>query len=415
MTAPIMNVRPFLWIVALLFCNLFSVQTARAGSFSYGIDAVASGKGPCTCKTFEAKRIGLITNASALTSKGEPSWQVFVRRGMDLRFIMAPEHGFSVDREAGVKVGHSSLADTLKVYSLYGASRKPDPALLKGVDLLVFDLQDVGTRCYTYISTMKLAMEACSEAGIAFVVMDRPNPVAPLPVGGFMLEPAYESFVGAAELPFLHGMTTGEIALWLKKRAFPQLKLRVVKMTGYSRNRFADELSGFRFIAPSPNIRDMETAIIYPATVMLEGTDVSEGRGTEAPFRTFGAPFIDAVALKAELDRYHLPGIAIAAVEFTPASGKFAGQRCSGIRLTLTDRRAFEPFKTSTAILLSLQKLYPTRLGLADHASFFDKLAGTSAYRLMIQGQRPIAEILDAAGAPVRVFERSSPDRFLYP
>ncbi len=409
------TMKPLLRIISFLLLFLSQGQLLRAEEFRYGIDMIASGKGRCNCKIMKNKRVGLITNAASLSREGEPSWQALVRRKIDLRFVMAPEHGFSLKGAAGVRVGETVIADSIRVYSLYGASKSPAPELMKQIDVLAFDLQDVGTRCYTYISTMKLAMEACDKAGITFVVFDRPNPVAPLPAGGFMLEPAKASFVGAAELPFLHGMTVGEIALWLQKTRFPRLDLRVVRMRGYSHRKFADELDGFRFVAPSPNIRDLDTAILYPATVMLEATDVSEGRGTVAPFALFGAPFIDAAALKAELDRFALTGVEIRTAEFTPSESKYAGQSCRGIRLRVIDRAAFDPFRTSTAILLSLQKLYPGKLGLSGNADFFDRLAGTSRYRVMLQKHSPIKEILEAARAPVQAFEEAWPDRFLYP
>ena len=397
-------------LVSLLFLFCFA-RPLHAEEFRYGLDRLDAGR----CTELKGKRVGLITNAAAISSSGEPGYRVLQRRGIDLKFLMAPEHGFSLDSEAGKKVGNSSIAGKLKVYSLYGASRKPDVALLNRIDVLVFDLQDAGVRCYTYISTMKLAMEACRDAGITFMVLDRPNPVSPIPAGGFMLEPSFESFVGAAEIPFLHGMTTGEIAVWLQKRLYPKLSLKVVQMQGYSHGKFADELPGFRFRPPSPNIRDFETLLLYPATVMLEATPVSEGRGTDAPFRTFGAPFIDARRLKHEIDRYHLPGLDLQEVAFTPGSSKFAGTECHGLLLTVTDRRRFDPFRSATAILLSLQKLYPEKIGLNSNATFFDQLAGTSEYRIMILKQRPIAEILDAARGPVQAFEAASSDRFLYP
>ena len=384
---------------------------AKADAFRYGLNVLEESG----CSQLHGKRVGLITNAAAVSRSGEPGYRVFLQNGVDLKFLMAPEHGFSLDHEAGQTVGNGGVGDTLKIYSLYGASKKPDPALLKTIDVLIFDLQDAGVRCYTYISTMKLAMEACNEAGVTFMVLDRPNPVAPLPASGFVLEPRFESFVGAAELPFLHGMSVGEIAEWLKKRYYRGLSLQVVRMQGYRRDRFADELLGFQFRPPSPNLRDVNTLLLYPATVMLEGTDVSEGRGTDAPFRVFGAPFIDSAALVEELEQYRLPGVEFHPTAFTPSRGKFSGVECHGIRLKVTDRKRFDPFLTSTAILLSLQKLWPEETGLYRHAAFFDQLAGTSRYRLMIQQQRPIGEILDAARGQLRAFDAASPDRFLYP
>jgi uncharacterized protein YbbC (DUF1343 family) len=390
---------------------VLAAPIAWGAEFRYGLDVLDASE----CSQLQGKRVGLITNAAAVSRSGEPGYRMLLRHGVDLKFLMAPEHGFSLDREAGQTVGDGGIADTLKIYSLYGASKKPDAALLQTIDVLAFDLQDAGVRCYTYISTMKLAMEACREAGITFMVLDRPNPLAPLPASGFVLEPRFESFVGAAELPFIHGMSVGEIAGWLKNRQYPGLSMKVVRMQGYRRDRFADELRGFRFRPPSPSLRDVNTLLLYPATVMLEGTDVSEGRGTDAPFRLFGAPFIDSSALVEELEQYRLPGVEFHQTSFTPSRSKFTGVECHAVRLKVTDRRRFDPFMTSTAILLSLQKLWPEETGLHRHAPFFDQLAGTDRYRLMIQQQRPIGEILDAARGQLRAFDAASPDRFLYP
>jgi uncharacterized protein YbbC (DUF1343 family) len=396
--------------IALVIFTLFIPLRLDAAEFRYGLDVLDSDG----FRMLAGKRVGLIANAASVGTSGEPGYRLMLRHGIRLKFLMAPEHGFSIDREAGQMVGDTSVTGSFPVYSLYGASKKPDPLLLISIDVLIFDLQDVGTRCYTYISTMRLAMEACREAGIPFVVLDRPNPIAPVPASGFVLEPSEESFVGVAGLPFLHGMTAGEIARWLQKSRYPELSLNVVAMQGYNRHVFADQLSGFRFIAPSPNIRDLETALIYPATVLLEATDVSEGRGTDDPFRMFGAPFVDGVVLKGALDRYRLPGVEFQPALFTPASSKFTGRRCQGVRIRITDRNSFDPFRTSVAILLSLQKLYPGELGLGRHAPFFDQLAGTSRYRTMVMKQRPIGEIVEAARRSVQPFDADSSDRFLY-
>ncbi len=400
--------------VTLLLSLIFFCQVPASAEFRYGIDMIASGSGPCACKIMKGKRVGLITNEAAVSREGEPSWKALRRRGIDLRFVMAPEHGFSLAAPAGRKVGDTSIGDSLRVYSLYGDRKSPSPELLRQVDVLAFDLQDVGTRCYTYLSTMKLAMEACDKAGIGFVLFDRPDPVAPLGTGGFVLEPGNESFVGAAGLPMLHGMTLGEIAMWLQKSRYPNLSLQVVRMRDYDRKKFADEIDGFRFHAPSPNIVDLDTAIIYPATVMLEATDVSEGRGTAAPFHLIGAPFINAEALRSTLSLYALPGLEITAASFTPKDGKYAGRLCHGVRFRVTDRKVFDPFRTSTVLLVSLQKLYARQLGLDRHAAFFDQLAGTPKYRAMIVRQASIGEILRTAHASVSAFEASWPDRLLY-
>ncbi len=361
-------------------------------------------------------RVGLITNAASLSQKGEPDYLLMLRYGVKLKFLMAPEHGFSANIEAGKKVGSSMVSDTLPVVSLYGASKKPDIQQLRQIDLLVFDLQDVGTRCYTYISTMKSAMEACEEAAIPFMVLDRPNPVIPLHPQGFMLKPGYASFVGAVDIPFVHSMTVGEIALLLQERCFRKLDLRVIAMQGYGRWKFGDEYQGFSFRSPSPNIRSVETAILYPATVFLEATTVSEGRGTDSPFMQFGAPFIRSGELADALCKYHLAGVSFTPVVFQPSSGKFSKELCHGLKFSLSDRKAFSPFRTATALLLELQRLYPTEIGLDKRGDFFDQLTGTPLFREMIKKQLPLETIIEESRRQVEQFNRSTPSRYLlYP
>ncbi len=380
--------RFFPFIITSLIIALFLVpgsliqwERAEAGEqLLSGIDSLEV----TGCSDLKGLRVGLITNAAARTKSGEQGYRMMLRQGVLLRYLLSPEHGFALDVEAGEKAGGAVLSGSLPVHSLYGASRRPDPSLLREVDILVFDLQDVGVRCYTYISTMKYAMEACSEAGISFMVLDRPNPISPLGRGGFMLEPASTSFVGSLDVPFLHAMTVGEIALFIKKRYCPDLSLRVVKMSGWDRGRFGDQFSGYSFRSPSPNIRSVEGAILYPATVFLEATNVSEGRGTGHPFMQFGAPFIDGEQLALRLNLYALPGVRFKAVRFVPTSSKFKGEECRGVRLQVTDRDVFDPFMTASVILSLLHNRYPQEFGIDRHRTFFDRLAGTPRFREMI-------------------------------
>jgi uncharacterized protein YbbC (DUF1343 family) len=399
-----------------LFCvcvfaviSLFALPLS-AEPLLYGIDRLeASG-----FQELSGLRVGLITNAAGINRRGEANYALMLRKGVRLKYLMAPEHGFSADIEAGKQVGGTVVSDSLPVFSLYGASKKPAMEQLKAIDILVIDLQDVGTRCYTYISTMKNAMEACEEAGIAFMVLDRPNPVMPLQAEGFMLEPGYNSFVGAVNIPFIHAMTVGEIAQLVKMQCCKKLDLRVITMQGYRRDRFADEYEGFSFKSPSPNIRSVDTAIVYPATVFLEATTVSEGRGSDAPFMQFGAPFINSKELADALRRYRLPGVCFDRLSFQPRSGKFSGERCNGIMLKLTDRRTFSPFRTATAILLELQRLYPDRIGLDLHGDFFDKLAGTPLLREMIRKQMPLEAVIDASRRQIELFNSTTSLPLLY-
>jgi uncharacterized protein YbbC (DUF1343 family) len=398
--------------VALLLMLSWRTPAASAEEFQCGIDQLDATE----CQELAGLRVALVSNAMSLSKTGESSYALLLRHGIKLKFLLAPEHGFLADIEAGKKVGRSVVSYTIPVFSLYGASKKPDIQQLRQIDLLLFDLQDIGTRCYTYISTMKLAMEACEQAGIAFMVLDRPNPIAPLSQSGFMVTPGYESFVGAVNIPFVHSMTVGEIALLLQKQCYKKLDLRVVPMKGYRRNRFADEHMGFTFRTPSPNIKSIATAIVYPATVFLEATAVSEGRGTDAPFMQFGAPFIQSDELLDALRKYNLPGVSFVPVLFTPSSSKFSGERCYGLKITVTNRRSFDPLRMATALLLELQRLYPEKTGLNKKGDFFDKLAGTPLFREMITQQSPIDVIMEESFRQVELFQRTtSANFFIYP
>ncbi|MEI6846530.1 MAG: DUF1343 domain-containing protein [Chlorobiaceae bacterium] len=392
-----------------VFCLLVTLPI-RADTLLCGIDRLEESG----FQELSGLRVGLITNASGLTRNGNANYAVMRQSGVKLQFLMAPEHGFSIDIEAGQKVGSTVVADTLHVYSLYGVSKKPDISQLKMIDVLVFDLQDIGTRCYTYITTMKNAMEACQEAGITFMVLDRPNPVIPLHPEGFMLTPGYESFVGAVNIPFIHSMTVGEIALFLKEQQYKKLDLRVIQMQGYRRDQFIDEYPGFRFVTPSPNIKNVITTLLYPALVFLEATTVSEGRGTEVPFMQFGAPFINSSEVAQALKRLMLQGVIFHPVTFRPLSGKFRDKNCHGLALSITDRKTFSPFRTAAAILLTLQRFYPDKIGLEKNGEFFDKLAGTSRFRKMISIQMPLDAIMEESRKQVEQFERSTSIKRLY-
>ncbi|NTV61615.1 MAG: DUF1343 domain-containing protein [Chlorobiaceae bacterium] len=360
-------------------------------------------------------KVGLITNRAGVNRNGEADYAVMLKNGVKLQFLMAPEHGFSADIDAGRSVGNTTVEGRLPVYSLYGESKKPDERLLGSIDILLFDLQDVGARCYTYITTMKNAMEACEKRGTAFMVLDRPNPVIPIPAEGFMLIPGYGSFVGAVDVPFVHALTVGEIALLLKTRFYGRLDLRVVAMQGYRRDRFADEYPDFMFVSPSPNINNVDTAVLYPSLVFLEGTTVSEGRGTEFPFRQFGAPFIRSSELARELFSHRLPGVTVDTISFRPSTGKFRGELCHGLKLFVTERRAFSPFRTASAILLSLQKLYPGLLGLEKEGAFFDRIAGTPRFREMILQQASVGKIMEESALQTGQFKKSPALKMLYP
>lgn len=299
----------------------------------------------------KAKRVGLITNHTGVAADGVATIDLLHQsEGVELVRLFCPEHGLRGTAENGIKVEDGKDPKTgLPVVSLYGESRKPTAEHLAGLDVLVFDIQDIGARFYTYIATMGLAMEAAAEAGIGFVVLDRPNPIGghrvegPLPGGEL-------SFVCPHDLPIRHGMTVGELAqMFRAERGLDQLDLKVVKMDGYRREMWFDD-TGVPWHAPSPNIPDLDSAIVYPGIGMLEFLNVSVGRGTEAPFRTVGAPFINGAALAAELVAAELKGVEFLAIDFVPSKSKFVGEQCSGVRIRVTNRDRCQPLEIASAI-----------------------------------------------------------------
>ncbi|MDX2128998.1 MAG: DUF1343 domain-containing protein [Chloroherpetonaceae bacterium] len=332
-----------------------------------------------------ALRFGLITNHTGIDSKGIPNYERLKAAGVNLTAIFAPEHGFSGNLEAGAKVKDSTLG-TLSIYSLYGKTRKPTPIMMAEIDVLIFDIFDIGTRTYTYISTLALAIEAAAEAKKPLLVFDRPNPIAPIPAQGPQLEPELRSFVGRVTVPFVHARTVGEIAKVIQQTEFPKAKLTVVPMKGYDKTKFYDEM-GLPFIPPSPNITTLETALIYPATVLIEGTNISEGRGTLWPFEQIGAPKLDAAVLKRKLLDSKISGVVIDTVSFTPRviagkaeSPKYRDTMCTGVRFSITDRKAYKPFDLALKLLKALKSTYPA-FSFPDSGKFFDRLAGTKKIR----------------------------------
>src|SRR5688572_22776469 len=319
------------------------------------------------------KRVGLITNPTGVDRALRSIIERFrADPEVSLVALYGPEHGVRGNAQAGEYVPyHFDEQFKLPVFSLYGESQKP-PAdmltnidwymrsydmqptgktvrgdMLRAIDVLVFDIQDVGTRVYTYVATMAYAMQAAAEAGIPFLVLDRPNPIGGLAMEGPILEyPAQRSFIGLYPVPLRHGMTAGELARLFNARFLPRAaELTVVPMEGWKRQAWFDDTQ-FPWVIPSPNMPTLDTATVYPGQVMLEGTNVSEGRGTTKPFELFGAPWIDGYVLARELNARKCAGVAFREAWFTPTFSKSAGQRCGGCQLHVTDRAAFQPIAT---------------------------------------------------------------------
>ncbi len=289
------------------------------------------------------RRAGLISHPAAVTADLTPSVIALRRAGVDLVALFGMEHGFAGAAPDGAAVGHAADRESgLAVYSLYGADLEPTPAMLAGIDVLVYDVQDVGARYYTFISTLFHALRACGRAGIPLLVLDRPNPLGGLAIEGPSIEPGYTSFVGIAPMPIRHGLTPGEMALYLNATYHLMADLQVIAMEGWEREMWFDQ-TGLPWVPTSPGIPHLSTATVYPGTCLLEGTTLSEGRGTALPFELAGAPWLDPYRLADDLNGLNLPGVRFRPAYFEPATSKHAGRRCAGVQIHVTARDDLQP------------------------------------------------------------------------
>jgi uncharacterized protein YbbC (DUF1343 family) len=302
------------------------------------------------------KRIGILCHASSITKEFEHISDLFFRRkDCKLVALFGPQHGIHGQTQDNMIEWQSTkhpLSD-IPLYSLYGMHRKPTPEMLNGVDVFLIDLQDVGARLYTYIWTVKLCMEACMEAGIPVWLLDRPNPIGRLPFDGPVLKKKYFTFVGGASIPLCHRMTIGEMALWIKEKYYECCDLNVIMMKNWKRSSLFSD-TGLPWVLPSPNIPTLQTAMVYPGTVLIEALNLSEGRGTTIPFELFGAPFINAEKLKKNLDERHIAGCVFRPHDFIPTFHKFCGELCHGMQIHITDIDHFKPVATAIEIFDSI-------------------------------------------------------------
>ncbi|HSD27518.1 MAG TPA: DUF1343 domain-containing protein [Vicinamibacteria bacterium] len=338
-------------------------------------------------------RVGLVVNPSSITPHLEhASVALSGRRGLRVTALFGPEHGIAADAQDLVEVGHSRDRETgLPVWSLYGETRVPTPRMLAEVDAMVFDVQDVGSRYYTFVYTMLHVMEACAREAKRVVVLDRPNPIGGESVDGNVLDPAYRSFVGMHPLAVRHAMTAGELALMFREELALDVDLHVVPMKGW-RRAMAYEDTGLPWVLPSPNIPTVDTAFVYPGGGLVEGTNLSEGRGTTRPFELVGAPWLDGPALARALEKEHLPGVGFRAAAFTPTFQKHAGALCHGVQVHVCDRRRFPAFLTYLLLIQHARRQDPGRFAWRDppyeyeHVRLpIDILCGTDRVRRAIE------------------------------
>ncbi len=311
-------------------------------------------------KHLQGAQIGLLVHPASMDSRFRHASDILLRsKKFRVKAFFGPQHGIKGETQDNMIEweGYLDHKTGMRVFSLYGKTRKPDPRMLKGMDVMVIDLQDTGARFYTFIWTLALAMQTCRELGKTMVVLDRPNPIGGHIVEGPVLRPEYASFVGLHRLPVRHGMTIGEIALYLQDVFYPDLRLHVVPMKGWRRAMWFDD-TGLPWIPPSPNMPTIETSTVYPGICLLEGTNLSEGRGTTRPFEIFGAPFIDPADLVKQLGEFRLPGAVFRPLYFMPTFQKYAGKLCGGAQIHVINREKYKPFKTAVAILKAVHDLY---------------------------------------------------------
>ncbi|MBN8210444.1 DUF1343 domain-containing protein [Bacillus sp. NTK071] len=367
----------------------------------------------------EGKSVGLITNPTGVDQNLTSIVDLLHNDpDVDLKALYGPEHGVRGSAQAGEYVEYYIDEETgLPVYSLYGSTKKPTPEMLEGIDVLLFDIQDVGTRFYTYIYTMAYAMEAAKENDIEFIVLDRPNPLGGEAVEGPVLDDEYSSFVGKYEIPLRHGMTVGELAMLFNKEFEIGADLTVVEMDKWKRDMYYDDTPP-EWVLPSPNMPTLDTALVYPGAALIEGTNVSEGRGTTKPFELIGAPFINSTELAKELNRLELPGVDFRAASFTPSFSKHAGKLTHGVQLHVTDKEAYKPVKTGLSLVKTIHDLYPNdfefRAENSAGVSFFDLLVGNGWIRQAIEDGKSVEEMEQQWQDDLTDFNEVREDYLLY-
>jgi uncharacterized protein YbbC (DUF1343 family) len=394
-------------LMSCVTCNVISAATnpsqqkrhakkspTRAGRVQTGLDVLESQK----FAALRGKHVGIITNHTGLDTQGKSTIELLAHApGVQVVAIFSPEHGLGGQLDERL----SSATDPstgLQVFSLYGETLRPTDEMLKGVDTLVFDIQDAGVRFYTYTVTMAYAMEEAAKRNIAFYVLDRPNPIGGEIVEGPILDADKTNFVGYFPIPVRYGLTIGELAQFFNSENHINADLHVIPMKNWHRNYFF-ESTGIRWIPPSPNLRTMKGAILYPGLEILLNAGVSVGRGTETPFEEFGAPWMDGETVASTLNAKHLSGLKFVSQPFIPVSGLYAGRRCGGVAIRIGDRAAVRAMTMGLEIALLLEKLYPQNFDasktivLLGNADTVQKLSdGTSAAEIVAGWQSSLAD-----------------------
>lgn len=364
------------------------------------------------------KKVGLVTNLTGLNHELESTIDLlYKQKDIELVALYGPEHGIRGDAKAGEEVGSSiDELTALPVHSLYGETRKPTKEMLDDIDVLIFDLQDIGSRYYTYIYTLAYVMEACEEYGKELIVLDRPNPITGVITEGNLVEKEFSSFVGMFPIPNRHGLTIGELALLYQNEFELNCKLTVIPMENWERTLYYDD-TDFVWVPPSPNTTTIDMTILYAGTCLFEGTNLSEGRGTSYPFEIMGAPFINGIELAKNFNKKMLPGVIARPTSFKPSYQKYKNELCSGVQLHITERSKIKPLKSAIYLLMIVQDMYPEQFefrSVADGSrGFFDLLAGTDKLRKQIVAG-DTTEFFAESEIQLQEFKKMSQKYYLY-
>jgi uncharacterized protein YbbC (DUF1343 family) len=377
----------------------------RAGRVQTGLDVLEAQK----FAPLRGKHVGIITNHTGLDTHGKSTIELLAHApGVQVVAIFSPEHGLGGQLDE--RLSSATAPSTgLQVFSLYGETLRPTDEMLKGVDTLVFDIQDAGVRFYTYTVTMAYAMEEAAKRNIAFYVLDRPNPIGGEIVEGPILDADKTNFVGYFPIPVRYGLTIGELAQFFNSENHINADLHVIPMKNWHRNYFF-ESTGMRWIPPSPNLRTMKGAILYPGLEILLNAGVSVGRGTETPFEEFGAPWMDGETVASTLNAKHLSGLKFVSQPFIPVSGLYAGRRCGGVAIRIGDRAAVRAMTMSLEIALLLRKLYPQDF---DASKTIVLLGNAETVRALSDGASA-AEIVAGWQSSLADFDKTRRRYFLY-
>ncbi len=346
--------------------------------------------------------LGLLANQASIGPNLEHTVQLIDRcLPYRLKSLFGPQHGFAGEKQDNmIESDHRREPGTGRyIFSLYGKTRRPTPDMLKGLDVLLIDLIDIGTRVYTFASTMAYCLEEAGRLGLKVIVLDRPNPIGGSQVEGNVLKPDCASFVGLFPIPMRHGLTIGELARFIADRLEPHPDLEVIPLSGWRRSMYFRQ-TGLPWVMPSPNIPNPETALVYPGQVIWEGTNISEGRGTTRPFHLCGAPFIDPWQFKKEMDSYDLSGVRFRAASFEPTFNKYQGQLCQGLEIHVIDQFSFKPYLTALTMMEVLLRLYPGQIAWKEPPYEYeyercplDLILGDKVIRQGIEKGRPAADL----------------------